>query len=108
MQCDFQIHRRDDILEDMRKAGDAASQRQRAAEEAAARAKAQQSLNALNLQSQDRPPQPYSAQPHNYPPPQQVGARFFLSLFPALREEEHVDLCMRKSTCFLEPCFSML
>ncbi|KAK9909798.1 hypothetical protein WJX75_007558 [Coccomyxa subellipsoidea] len=61
---------RDDILEDMRKAGDAASQRQRAADEAAARAKAQQSLNALNLQS-DRPAQPYSAAPHNYPPPQQ-------------------------------------
>ena len=64
--------RRDDILEDMRKAGDAASQRQRAADEAAARAKAQQSLNALNLQS-DRPAQPYSAAPHNYPPPQQVS-----------------------------------
>ncbi|CAL8461578.1 g1109 [Coccomyxa elongata] len=63
---------RDDMLEDMRRSTDAASQRARAAEEAAAREKAQQSLNALNLSAGGPPP--YSAAPHNYPPPQQHQA----------------------------------
>lgn len=63
------------MLEDLRRAGDAAAHRQRAADEAAAREKAQESLNKLNLSA----PQ-YSVAPHNYPPPQQVSPHL---LFPA-------------------------
>lgn len=69
---------RDDMLEDMRRSTDVASQRARAAEEAAAREKAQQSLNALNLSAGGPPP--YPAAPHNYPPPQQVSSGVLLRL----------------------------
>ena len=52
---------RDDMLEDMRRSTDVASQRARAAEEAAAREKAQQCLNALNLSAGGPPPQQVSS-----------------------------------------------
>lgn len=56
------------MLEEMRQAGDAAAARQRHADEAAARERAQQDLAKLNL----HPPSYGGAPSHSYPPPDQV------------------------------------
>jgi hypothetical protein len=61
------------MLDELRKAGDVAAERQRQADEAAARDKAQQGLASLNMH-----PPPYGgAPPQSYPPPQQVDALCF-------------------------------